>query len=71
MTNEANITDSETGQPFTTAAKEIYPEPAEPKPEKSMTTEAELLQAAAEKKVDPTPDILFGVVYTQDSLQAS
>ena len=68
MTVEANIIDSETGQPFTTAAKEIYPEPTEPKPEKSMTTEAELLQAASAKKVDPTPDILFGVVYTQDSL---
>ena len=39
-----------------------------------MKTEAELLEAArstTDKKIDPTPDILFGVVYTQDSLQAS
>ena len=38
-----------------------------------MKTEAELLKAQKQKEqvVDPTPDILFGVVYTQDSLQTS
>ena len=38
-----------------------------------MKTEAELLEAQKQKEqvVDPTPDILFGVVYTQDSLQTS
>ena len=35
-----------------------------------MKTEAELVEAekAKEKVIDPTPDILLGVVYTQDSL---
>ena len=38
-----------------------------------MKTEAELLEAQKKKEqvVDPTPDILFGVVYTQESLQTS
>lgn len=35
-----------------------------------MKTEAELVEAKKAKNEveDPTPDILFGVVYTQDSL---
>ena len=38
-----------------------------------MKTEAELLEAQKQKEEeeDPTPDILFSVVYTQDSLQTS
>lgn len=38
-----------------------------------MKTEAELVEAQknSQKEEDPTPDILFAVVYTQDSLGTS